>query len=104
MYRHVLEQKEQGTGYRGGRTVFAQLYMSLIEMRFEDKHRLWGPTNALQPRNQGGAIVPKLLLENAVKHKQVTPQNKLHIRIYEEKRQLSGEEQPPAQNGSKRKQ
>lgn len=83
VYRYVLEQKNKELVTVEEELKFAKLYMSLIEMRFEDSILFETPTNL---SNSEAKVVPlslQLLLENAVKHNQVTPSNKLHIRIYE---------------------
>lgn len=84
VYRYVLEQKNKELVTVEEELRFAQLYMSLIKMRFEDSIIFEVPKEISNPE---GKVVPlslQLLLENAVKHNQVTPTHKLHISIYEE--------------------
>jgi 2TM domain/Histidine kinase len=88
VYRYVLEQKNKELVTVEEELQFAQLYMSLIKMRFEDSIIFEVPSQLSNPE---GKVVPlslQLLLENAVKHNQVTPTRKLHIRIYEDKGNL----------------
>lgn len=85
VYRYVLEQKNKDLVTVAEELKFARLYMSLIEMRFEESI-VFTIQNPIQ--NPDGKVVPlslQLLLENAVKHNQVTPNKKLHITIQEEK-------------------
>ena len=61
---------------------FARQYMSLINMRFEDSIVF---TISDTISNLEAKVVPlalQLLLENAVKHNQITPSKKLYISIY----------------------
>jgi hypothetical protein len=84
VYRYVLEQKNKPLVSVAEELRFAREYMSLIEMRFEDSIVFEAPDEV---RDSEAKVVPlslQLLLENAVKHNQVTPSRKLHIRIYEQ--------------------
>ncbi|MCW8980401.1 MAG: 2TM domain-containing protein [Altibacter sp.] len=84
VYRYVLEQKNKELVTVAEELKFAQLYMSLLEMRFEDSIVF---TVSDSITNTDAKVVPlalQLLLENAVKHNQVTPERKLFITIYEE--------------------
>lgn len=84
VYRYVLEQKSKELVSLEEELQFAQLYMSLLTVRFEDSIVFSSPTEL---RNPSAKVVPlslQLLLENAVKHNQVTASKKLHISIYEE--------------------
>ncbi len=83
VYRYVLEQKNKELVTVAEELKFAQLYMTLIKMRFEDSITFTAPESI---SNSEGKVVPlslQLLLENAVKHNQVTPSKKLHITIFE---------------------
>ncbi|MBZ0327288.1 MAG: 2TM domain-containing protein [Altibacter sp.] len=83
VYRYVLEQKNKDLVTVAEELKFAELYMSLIKMRFEDSIVFTIDTIS----NPEAKVVPlalQLLLENAVKHNQVTPSKKLHISITEE--------------------
>lgn len=83
VYRYVLEQKNKELVTVEEELRFAKLYMSLIEMRFEDSIIFEVPTQLSNPEAKVVPLSLQLLLENAVKHNQVTPNKKLHIRIYE---------------------
>ena len=83
VYRYVLEQKNKELVTVEEELRFARLYMSLIEMRFEDSIIFETPQVISNPEAKVVPLSLQLLLENAVKHNQVTPNKKLHIRIYE---------------------
>lgn len=57
--------------------------MSLIEMRFEESIVFNVPEKLSNPEAKVVPLSLQLLLENAVKHNQVTPSKKLHITIFE---------------------
>lgn len=84
VYRYVLEQKNKELVTLEEELKFAELYMSLLAVRFEDSIVFTMPA---QVEDSQAKVVPlslQLLLENAVKHNQVMPSKKLHISISEE--------------------
>lgn len=84
VYRYVLEQKNKDLVTIQEELDFAQLYISLLKMRFEDAI-VYNPPKELE--NPDAKVVPlslQLLLENAVKHNMVTPSKKLMLTIYEQ--------------------
>lgn len=84
VYRYVLEQKNKELVTVEEELKFASLYMSLLAVRFEDSIVFTVPENL---KNLQAKVVPlslQLLLENAVKHNQVSPSKKLNITISEE--------------------
>ena len=84
VYRYVLEQKNKELVTVEEELKFAQLYMSLIKMRFEDSIVFSVPGTLSNPEAKVVPLSLQLLLENAVKHNRVTPSKKLHIAITEE--------------------
>jgi len=84
VYRYVLEQKSKDLVTVAEELKFAGLYMSLMKMRFEDSIVFTMPEAVLNPEAKVVPLSLQLLLENAVKHNQVTPSKKLHISIVEE--------------------
>lgn len=84
VYRYVLEQKNKELVTVEEELKFAQLYMSLIKMRFEDSILFEIPEKLSNPEAKVVPLSLQLLLENAVKHNQVTEANKLHISIQED--------------------
>tara|TARA_R100000988_G_scaffold37168_1_gene18662 strand:+ start:1429 stop:2757 length:1329 start_codon:yes stop_codon:yes gene_type:complete len=83
VYRYVLEQKNKELVTVEEELKFAQLYMSLLKMRFEDSIQFTAPERVSNPEARVVPLSLQLLLENAVKHNQVTPSKKLHITIFE---------------------
>src|SRR5690554_1869650 len=89
VYRYVLEQKNKELVILEEELEFAELYMSLLNVRFEDSIIFKTPH---QLKNPQGKVVPlslQLLLENSVKHNMVTPSKKLYVTISEEEGRLT---------------
>ena len=84
VYRYVLEQKNKELVTLEEELNFADLYMSLLAVRFEDSIVFTKPSKLKNPQAKVVPLSLQLLLENAVKHNQVTPSKKLYINIYEE--------------------
>ncbi|GAB5399804.1 MAG: histidine kinase [Aureisphaera sp.] len=84
VYRYVLEQKNKELVTVDEELKFAKIYMSLIKMRFEDSIVFTLPEKISNPEAKVVPLSLQLLLENAVKHNQVTSSKKLHISIVEE--------------------
>jgi hypothetical protein len=84
VYRYVLEQKSKELVTVEEELKFAKLYMTLIKMRFEDSIVFTLPEKIAQPDAKVVPLSLQLVLENAVKHNQVTPSKKLHIEIIED--------------------
>lgn len=83
VYRYVLEQKNKELVTVEEELKFAKLYMTLLQMRFEESISFTVSKNIT---SFDGKVVPlslQLLLENAVKHNQVTASKKLEITIEE---------------------
>lgn len=83
VYRYVLEQKNKELVTIEEEIKFAHLYISLLKMRFEDSIVFTTPEKLLNPEGKVVPLALQLLLENAVKHNQVTPSRKLYITITE---------------------
>lgn len=84
VYRYVLEQKNKELVTVEEELNFARQYMSLINMRFEDSIVFTVTENISDPEAKVVPLSLQLLLENAVKHNQISPSRKLYISIYEE--------------------
>ncbi|RFN58017.1 2TM domain-containing protein [Marixanthomonas ophiurae] len=84
VYRYVLEQKNKQLVTIEEELKFAQLYISLLKMRFEESIVFTVPSKLSNPEAKVVPLSLQLLLENAVKHNQVTPSKKLHIAITED--------------------
>lgn len=83
VYRYVLEQKNKELVTVDEELKFAKVYMTLIKMRFEDSIVFESPEKSSNPEAKVVPLSLQLLLENAVKHNMVTPNKKLHIKIFE---------------------
>ncbi len=84
VYRYVLEQRNKDLIPVLEEIKFANTYMELLGMRFEDAVKFEIPSSIT---NENLKIVPlslQLLLENAVKHNVVSSSKPLIIRIYEQ--------------------
>ncbi|QXP68171.1 2TM domain-containing protein [Polaribacter sp. AHE13PA] len=84
VYRYVLEQRNKDLVPIEEELKFANTYMQLLEMRFEDAVKFNIPDTI---SNNDLKIVPlslQLLLENAVKHNVVSSSKPLTVSIYEE--------------------
>lgn len=84
VYRYVLEQKNKDLVTVDEELAFAETYVRLLKMRFEDSIVFDIPQKC---SNAEAKIVPlslQLLLENAVKHNVVTAVRPLRISVYEE--------------------
>lgn len=84
VYRYVLEQKSKELVTLEEELKFAELYMSLLAVRFEESIIYTPPSHLTDPQAKVVPLSLQLLLENAVKHNQVMPSKKLYISISEE--------------------
>lgn len=88
VYRYVLEQKNKELVTVDEEFKFANTYMSILKMRFEDSIIFDIPEAASNPESKVVPLSLQLLLENAVKHNMVTPSKPLHIKVYEDGKNL----------------
>lgn len=82
IYRYVLEQKDKELVTVQEELAFAQTYMNLLKMRFENSITFEMP---IDYENQDAKVVPlslQLLLENTIKHNIVSENKPLHIKIF----------------------
>ena len=83
VYRYVLEQKDKDLVSLQEELKFADTYMKLLKMRFENSIYFEVPTEL---SNEEAKVVPlslQLLLENTIKHNIVSENKPLRINIYE---------------------
>ena len=83
IYRYVLEQKDKELVSVKEELNFANTYMKLLKMRFENSIYFEIPEEL---SNEEAKVVPlslQLLLENTIKHNIVSENKPLRIRIYE---------------------
>ena len=81
VYRYVLEQKDKELVSVAEEIAFAQIYMDLLKMRFENSILF-----EIEDRfdNEDAKVVPlalQLLLENCIKHNEVSETKPLQIKI-----------------------
>ena len=92
IYRYVLDQKDKELVPLAEELDFAETYMNLLKIRFENSLTYQIPTaDELKNLHPEVKIVPlslQLLLENAIKHNTVSEQKPLHITIYIKENQL----------------
>ncbi|MFY7811511.1 MAG: histidine kinase, partial [Flavobacterium sp.] len=84
IYRYILEEKDKELIYLQDELEFAETYMNLLKMRFENtiEFQIFGIDNS-----KNWYVVPlslQLLLENTVKHNLVSTSFPLKINIYKE--------------------
>ncbi len=84
VYRYVLEQKNKELVSLDEELNFARTYINLLKMRFEDSILAEIPTRSSQPEFKIVPLSLQLLLENAVKHNLLSPQQPLKIKVYEQ--------------------
>ena len=82
VYRYVLEQKDKDLVSVEEELSFAETYMNLLKMRFENSLTYEIPTQELNSEFKVVPLSLQLLLENTVKHNVVAEQKPLHIMIY----------------------
>jgi len=82
VYRYVLEQKSKELVSVEEELNFAKTYMTLVRMRFENSIVF----EIAQDINFQAKVVPcslQLLLENAIKHNQITQESPLVVKIFQ---------------------
>jgi len=85
VYRYVLEQKDKDLIPLAEELKFANSYMELLKMRFEDGINFNITETVSNPELKIVPLSLQLLLENAVKHNVITSKSPLEINIYEDK-------------------
>ena len=88
IYRYVLEQKDKELVSVEEELSFAKTYMNLLKMRFENSISYELPTDFDNPEAKVVPLSLQLLLENNIKHNEVSEQKPLHIKIYIENNYL----------------
>jgi len=88
IYRYVLEQRNEDTCSVADELAFAQQYLHLQKMRFEDSIRLETTIDAPALQRKIPSLSLQLLLENAVKHNGFDPEHPLSISITAEEDHL----------------
>ncbi|MBT7425899.1 MAG: Pr2TM family membrane protein, partial [Flavobacterium sp.] len=84
VYRYVLEQRNKDLIPLMQEIKFANTYMELLGMRFEDAVKFEIPTSVSDDNLKIVPLSLQLLLENALKHNVVSSSKPLTVRIYEQ--------------------
>jgi len=84
VYRYVLEQRNKELIPLSEELTFANTYMELLSMRFEEAVKFEIPKSVSDSNYKIVPLSLQLLLENAVKHNVVSNTKPLHIRIFEQ--------------------
>jgi len=88
IYRYVLQQKNQDLIEVTNELQFANNYMDLLKIRFEDAVEFNVSTNFTDDKLKIVPLSLQLLLENAVKHNVISTTKKLEINITQEQNYL----------------
>ena len=84
VYRYVLEHKEEDTISLKEEFKFANAYMKLLKMRFENGLLYHIPESPSESHLKIAPLSLQLLLENAIKHNSISETSPLEIQVYEE--------------------
>lgn len=88
-YRYILEQKDNELVSLDTELEFIQAYIFLLKIRFEDKFQTdINVPEAYKKRHKIAPLTLQLLIENAVKHNQMSDENPLKVSIVVEKDEL----------------
>ncbi len=82
IYRYILENKKSDLTSIKNEIEFAEKYLELLKIRFEDSLNY-----TIDVVNNESKIIPlasQILLENAVKHNKITDEHPLSIKIYDQ--------------------
>jgi len=82
VYRYVLDQKNKDLVSLNDEIKFARTYLNLLKMRFEDSINVDIDESTYKIKAKVIPLSLQLLLENAIKHNQISEKNPLLIRIY----------------------
>lgn len=82
IYRYVLEHKDKELVPLSEELEFAQTYMNLLKMRFENSISYELPQHEIDPEAKVVPLALQLLLENTIKHNTVSESKPLLIRIF----------------------
>lgn len=85
IYRYILEQRNENTSTVKDELRFAEQYLNLQKMRFEDSIKLTTQISPALLNKKIPALTLQLLLENALKHNSFDEHAPLDISITEEK-------------------
>ncbi|WP_185217972.1 sensor histidine kinase [Sphingobacterium mizutaii] len=84
IYRYILEHKDKEYVSIKQELEFANNYISLLQIRFEDAIEYKMEVQNLQENEFTVPLALQLLLENCIQHNKATEQNPLKIKIFQE--------------------
>lgn len=84
VYRYVIQNLKRDTVPISEELAFLRSYIYLIGMRYEDAIRIDVDERLKQIDGQVPPVSSQLLVENAIKHNQLSVRQPLHIRIFQE--------------------
>ncbi|WP_313191048.1 sensor histidine kinase [Sphingobacterium sp.] len=84
IYRYILEHKDKEYVSIKQELEFANNYISLLQIRFEDAIEYKMEVQDLQENEHTVPLALQLLLENCIQHNKATEQNPLKIKIFQE--------------------
>jgi branched-subunit amino acid transport protein len=84
VYRYLLQANEKTLTTLQAEINFTEAYYNLLKKRFDDRIDLAISVNENYKDHQLPPLTLQLLLENAVKHNAILPDNPLRIKIYTE--------------------
>lgn len=88
VYRYVLDQKNKDLVSLNDEIKFAHTYLNLLMMRFEDSIKVDIDKNTAKIKAKIIPLSLQLLLENAIKHNQISEKKPLEIKIFIEENML----------------
>ncbi|MGJ1266349.1 sensor histidine kinase [Sphingobacterium spiritivorum] len=88
IYRYVLEQKDKELVPAQQELKFAQIFLNLLRLRFEEALVVEIDDSYIEEEENIIPLSLQLLIENAIKHNVVSTVRKLHIRIVKKDKHL----------------
>lgn len=88
VYRYVLDQKNKDLVSLNDEIKFAHTYLNLLMMRFEDSIKVDIDEKTSKIKAKVIPLSLQLLLENAIKHNQISEKKPLEIKIFIEENML----------------
>ena len=89
VYRYVLDTREKSTVSLEEEMKFLEAYLHLIKVRFRENVQIDQDISTEVYRKHIPALSLQLLVENAIKHNEISLEYPLNIRIFEENGQLT---------------
>ncbi|MGP2569650.1 sensor histidine kinase [Ornithobacterium rhinotracheale] len=84
VYRYILDESEKNWTQSKDEIKFAEKYLNLIQIRFEDSLEIYIEPEIADSELYLAPLTLQLLLENIIKHNALSREKKLKIEIYQE--------------------